>query len=352
MKVYRVYRVWLLFGAALIAIFILFHLFRQRSAVDGKVNSKASDTRSTTSGSVKAINALTTNSTIQTISSPSMNPAPTVNDRQKTNAILQYMESQNKLIDFYGQVVDQDGNPISDVKIKVKVRHWDVKFPAPFGDEVNMIPVEKVTDLGGRFEIHDVTGDVFDIESIQKNGYALSPKTPNGFGPSTGNFQNPVIIRMWRLGEPQQLISHHLTRIGIPVDGQPIQFELFNGKKVSLGGQLIVRLKRDPQILPPGNARYDWSLELEIPHGGLAVNNDEFMYQAPKSGYHETFQFDMPQDAKNWTTALNQQFYIQLENGKYFGSFVVRLSTIHDTPPLGLNLDMVINPNGSRNLQP
>jgi hypothetical protein len=348
----KIQRAWLFFGAALIAAFVLFHFFRQPSAQEGKVNGKASYTRSPASESAIATNALTTNSTLQTIASPSMNPAPTVNDRQKTNAILQYMESQNKPIEFYGQVVDQDENPISDVKIKVKVRHWDVKFPAPFGDEVGMIPVGMATDSGGRFEIHDVTGDVFDVESIQKDGYTLSPKTPNGFGPSTGSFQNPVIIRMWKLGEPQQLISHHLTRIGIPVDGQPVQFELSSGKKVSSGGQLIVRLKREPQILPPGNARYDWSLELEIPRGGLAVNSDEFMYQAPEGGYHETFQFDMPQGAKNWTTALNQQFYIQLENGKYFGSLVVRLSTIHDTPPLGLNLDVAINPNGSRNLQP
>jgi hypothetical protein len=164
--------------------------------------------------------------------------------------------------------------------------------------------------------------------------------------------QNPVIIKMWKLGEPQQLISHSLTRIGIPVDGQPVQFDLFNGKKVSSGWQLIVHLKRDPQILSPGNARYSWSLELEIPSGGLVTNNDEFMYQAPDSGYPKTFMFDMPKDAENWTTALDQQFYIELENGKCFGSLVVHLSTIHDTPPLGLNLDIVINPNGSRNLQP
>jgi hypothetical protein len=348
----KIQRTLLLFGAALIAAFLLFHFFRQPSVVEGKVDSKANYTGSSASESAIATNALTTNSVLQTIASPSMNPAPTINDRQKTNAILQYMESQNKPIEFYGQVVDQDENPISDAEIKVKVRHWDVKFPAPFGDEVRMIPVEMATDLGGRFEIHDVTGDVFDVESIRKDGYTLSPKTPNGFGPSTGSFQNPVIIKMWKLGESQQLISHRLTRIGILVDGQPVQFELFGGKKVSSGGQLIMRLKREPQILPPGNARYDWNLELEIPRGGLAVNNDEFMYQAPEDGYHETFQFDMPKDAENWTTALDQQFYIQLENEKYFGSLFVHLSTIHNTPPLGINLDIVINPNGSRNLQP
>lgn len=157
---------------------------------------------------------------------------------------------------------------------------------------------------------------------------------------------------MWKLSESQHLISHHLSRIGIPVDGQSVQFDLVNGKKVSSGGQLTVRLKRDPQVLPQRYGRYDWSLELAIPNGGLVATNDEFMYQAPESGYQETFKFDMPKTAEDWTTTIEQPFYIQLENEKYFGSFVVRINTIHDTPPLGINLDIVINANGSRNLQP
>jgi len=345
----KTHRAWLLFIAAIFATLLLYHFSHQPSDLAEPISINAS---LPTPEATRLTNALKLNPITQPVTSPSMNPALSANDREKTNAILQYMESQNKPIEFYGQVVDQDENPISDVKIKVKVRHWDVKFPAPFGDEVKMIPVEEATDLDGRFEIHDVTGDVFDVESIRKNGYTLSRKTPNGFGPVTGNFQNPVIIKMWKLGESQQLILHHLTRISIPVDGQPVQFELFDGKKVASGGQLIVRLKRDPQILPPGNVRYSWSLELEIPHGGLAVNNEEFMYQASENGYQETFKLDMPKDAKYWTTAMDRQFYIQLENGKYFGSLVVHLSTNHNRPPLGLNLDMVINPNGSRNLQP
>ena len=58
---------------------------------------------------------------------------------------------------------------------------------------------------------------------------------------------------MWKLGESQKLISHSLSRIGIPVDGQAVQFDLFNGIKVLSGGQLIMRFERKPQVLPPGN---------------------------------------------------------------------------------------------------
>lgn len=267
------------------------------------------------------------------------------------------LEQKNVPVDFYGQVFDQESNGVPGVQIVMRIRQWHLDTTAdPWGNKFQKFNL--TTDSNGCFVLENAAGDSLTIESVSKDGYRLSPRTQMGYGygdvsnPHHPDPQNPVIIKMWRLGEPQALMSHNLTRIGIPVDGQPVQFDLFNGKKVSSGGQLIVRSKRNPQILARGNARYDWSLELEIPRGGLSVNNDEFMYQAFENGYRENFKFDMPKSAENWTTALDQKFYIQLENGKIFGSLVVHLSTIHDTPPLGLDLEMVINPNGSRNLQP
>ena len=270
--------------------------------------------------------------------------------------IEQILEGRNVPVIFYGKIIDQESNGLSNVHIRLNVQQ-PYFVPATYSTEANYQQFERVTDSNGCFSLENAKGASLTIVSVEKKGYRLSPKSENIYAygdaprPHHPDSHNPVIIRMWKLGEPQQLISHHLTRIGIPVDGQAIQLDLFNGKKVSSGGQLIVRLKRDPQIITP-RTRYDWNLELEIPNGGLVVNDDEFIYRVPDSGYQKTFKFDMPKDAKNWTTALNQQFYIQLGNEKTFGSLVVRLSTIHNTPPLGINLDIVINPSGSRSLQP
>lgn len=289
-------------------------------------------------------------------------PNPTTQPQiQTTNSRLEklksLLESKNAPVSFYGHVVDQESNGVAGVQILMSVRQWG--FGGAFDSWGNKFPkFNRVTDSAGSFSLENVNGDSLTVESVTKEGYRLSPKTLKGYGygdvsnPHYPDPQNPEVIKMWKLGESQQLVSHHLSGIGIPVDGQSVQFDLFNGKKVSSGGQLIVRLKRDPQTLPPRGPRYDWSLELKIPNGGLVANQDEFMYQAPNGGYQEDFKFDMPKDATNWTTAINQQFYIELESGKSFGSLVVRLNTIHDTPPLGINLDMEINPNGSRDLQP
>jgi hypothetical protein len=279
---------------------------------------------------------------------------------QTTNSRLERftnaLESKNASVNFYGRVIDQESNSVPEARVVMHVRQWHLDATAdPWG---NKFPKsERITDSDGNFSLEGTTGDSLTIESVSKEGYCLSPKAPNIFGygnvpvPFHPDPQNPVIIQMWKLGEPQKLISHHLSGTGLPVDGSPVEFDLFNGTKAA-GGQLIICLKRDPQILPPHGPRYDWSLELEVPNGGLVVNNDEFMYLAPDSDYQKVFKFDMPKDAENWNTAINQQFYIELENGKYFGSLVIRLSTIHDTPPLGITLDIVLNPNGSRSLQP
>ena len=270
--------------------------------------------------------------------------------------IKQSIEGMNVPISFYGRAIDQNSNGLPGVKITFRV--MQPRAGIDFAIASNMPKLARTTDANGYFSVEGISGSDLNIESVGKDGYQLSPKTQLGYRygqspvPLYPDPNKPVIIKMWKLGEAQTLIFHRLSRIGIPVDGQSIQFDLMNGKKVSSGGQLVVRLKRDPQILPRGDSRYDWSVEFEIPNGGLVTNNDEFMYQAPNSGYQETFKIEMPKTSENWTTDLDQQFYIQFENGKSFGSLVVHLSTIHDTPPLGLTLESVINPNGQQSLQP
>jgi len=346
----KINRTWLLLGVALIAAFLLYHFFRQPSAVAENKSNKASDAGLPASESATATNALNANPTTQTIASPPMNPSSTVNDRQKTNAILQYMESQNKPIEFYGQVVDQDGNPISGVKIKVKVRHWDVKVPAPFGDEVRMIPVEKATDLGGRFEIHDVTGDVFDIESIQKNGYALSPKTPNGFGFRGGSFEQPVIIRMWKLGKPAKLVTHR-TLFGFQSDGRIYTLDLLTDKKIESGnanGDLRIQFYR--QSIKPKET-YPWTLEISAIDGGLVETADEFEYIAPENGYQPQVTFQMNSISPTAMPDLIKDYYFTSRNGQISG--VVHLQIFSDyNGQSAILVESRLNPSGSRNLQP
>ncbi len=255
-------------------------------------------------------------------------------------------------IDFYGRVIDQDSNGVVGALVKASVRHWaltDTKAPPPDEGQYHF---QRVTGGDGRFQIDGETGDAIYVEGVEKAGYELSPSTYRNYGPSSGSLELPVIFKMWKRSEGQTLISHYIARTAIPVDGQPVQFDLFDGKKVASGGQLIVRVERNPQILPAGYNAYDWRAVIEIPTGGLVASSDEFMYQAPDTGYQRAYTVEMPSSATNWANTLAQRFYIECEGGKYYGNLGVEMPTFHSPPPIVLNLSIALNPNGSRNLQP
>jgi hypothetical protein len=264
----------------------------------------------------------------------------------------QDIASVNNPVNFYGLCIDQNNKPIPGVKIAMDVRHLEY-LPA-VGQYAKYPSKEFTTGPDGRFEWSDSddTGDVLSLDDVEKTGYVLSTKAPKHFGAQSGNFSNPVILKMWKKGKSQNLISHGLSRVGVPVDGSEVQFDLFNGVRVQSGGQIIMRIKRDPQVLPPGHPRYNWSADLEIPNGGLIASDDDFMYSAPESGYQETYEIEMSKDSEGWKSSLDQNFYIELDNGKYFGSLTVHLLTFHSPPPVILNLEIVINPDGSQNLEP
>jgi hypothetical protein len=336
--------------ALMVAVIILWQKPQSSKNVESIVETNTTDAVS--------MNSLSTNSASKTnqISAHSVVPPPTglapiQNDREKTNAIQRYMESQNKPIEFYGQIIDQNSTPITGVEIKIKVRHWDVVAPTAWGADARIIPIETETDLSGRFEIRHVTGDVFDVESIKKTGYVLSPKTPNSFGPSTGSLQNPVTIKMWKLGEPGKVILKKVFWDLAP-DGQPCTIDLVsdtksNGENTS--GDLVVKLSRPANIQP--HDRYSWTIVLSAVDGGLAETQDEFLYSAPEAGYLPTITIGMNPERSDWTSVLKKDFYISSRSGTVFGAlhFTIR-------PNYGeasaIQIEAILNANGSRNLQP
>ena len=261
-------------------------------------------------------------------------------------------KSANVPIAFWGKVVDQDGNALAGATVKLGVRHW-VLTPT-LGGQGRSIKTETQTGSDGTFSISNASGDVLAIDEIRKNGYELSPKAVRAFNYQRGaaaNPDNPVIFKMWKRGEPQQLVSYHLSRIGIPCDGTPVLFDLASGKRVNAGGDLRVTLTRNPVNIPRGNARYDWTASFEIINGGLQAQDDEFMRSAPEAGYAPVWSVTVLRDDPNWISMLEKQFYVSLQNGKQYGKIIVRLNTSYQPPPTGLTIDVAINPSGSRSLE-
>lgn len=334
---------------ALIALTFAVVFFLQRSLVIQDAKGFAE----TNSAPASLINASTTNSALTTTSSvtPALKSNLVQNDREKPEAFQQTIEQKNSPINFYGKVVDQDGNPVSGVTVNVKVRQWYVRSLATFDTDAHIIPIKKETDLSGRLEIHGMEGDVFDVESIQKPGYVLSPKTPNGFGPSSGSLENPVIIKMWKMGEKAQLVDGSKFW-GIIPDGRIYTLDLIQGTKVESAtavGDLRVIVNRPSGV--SRQDRYDWSFQITPIDGGIIETEDEFMYQAPQDGYTPEYKLQLAASDTKWTYRVKKSFFVKTRGGQNYGRINVEVFAHYQNDGV-FSVDYAVNPHGSRNLQP
>ena len=274
-----------------------------------------------------------------------------INDREKTNEIRQYMEALNKPIDFYGQITDQNGDPVSGVKVKCEVMHLKVIVPAAWGDEDQIIPIEKETDLGGLFEINGVIGRGLDIASIQKAGYLLSPKAPNHFAPGTGSQQRPAVIKMWKEGPKEPLVGgSHVFGMDV---GKTYTLDLINGKKIEgeAEGDLRISITRPPDAKP--RDKFPWSFSIEAIGGGLAEADpfDEFMYLAPESGYEPKNEKQFDPNDPAWIGIVKKQIFIRSRNGHVYCRAEIEIDSIYNVHS-AIQIKYAANPNASRNLQP
>lgn len=271
-------------------------------------------------------------------------------DRTNPESIRKYMESQNVPVEFYGKVVDQDGNPLSDVNIQVQVRHWVVIAPVAFGAEGRSVPIKGVSDASGQFELQGATGDGFDIESIQKHGYEAEPGKRT-YGATGGSLENPVIFKMWSTNIHEKLIGGGKSFDIVP-DGRPYFINLTDDTISESGeGDLKVWIQYTNQ--PVRGQLYDWSAEIDVINGGLLEEPlGSAMYEAPTDGYVPAFQLKGQIKGGQRGDIGERQFYLQLKNGQEYGQMSIGLyAPFNDQTPGLIRLSYVINPSGSRILR-
>jgi hypothetical protein len=291
---------------------------------------------------------------------PTPAPVPTVNqpplvpgtDAERLEKIREQVETANVPVYLYGVVIDQDSNAVPGVKIKSTVRHWTMPNPNAEMTGTTEIPLETTTGADGRFELSGATGDVFGI-LLSRDGYIISPKTPRGFGGGTsGSYENPVVFKMWKIGEKAQLITGSKFW-GIIPDGRIYTIDFIQDTKTESAtapGDIRVSFVRPAQVKP--RTAFDWSFSMEAIQGGLIETKDDFMYWAPASGYQPDYQITMDSTNADWKRELDGlQFYLVSRNGQVYGRFSFDL--IPDYNDVGIfNVNWAVNPNGSRNLQP
>lgn len=267
----------------------------------------------------------------------------------------QAFADNNVPVSFWGKIVDQNGTPISGVRVSMTVRHW--QFSVESGPAASHLKFEAKTDAEGKFQLTGAQGDSLRLEAVEREGYRLSPKAPKGFlyGDIPKAFlpdpNAPVVIRMWKVGPAAPLVSCN-TLFGFTPDGHRYTLDLLSNKKAEgeqQNGDLIVSMERPAKVVP--RQKYPWTLRLRAIGGGLIETKDEFMYQAPESGYQPEIVLQMDPQKPDWAGVVTKDFYIRSRDGAAFGALHLRIRPKYNEES-AIFVEARMNPTGSPNLQP
>jgi len=246
---------------------------------------------------------------------------PGLTDRQRQAFESLNRELNNDIV-FYGKVVDLDGLPVPDAKIKLSARVAGVPADQQFPR------LEVRTDDHGLF-VARVFGELIELDGIEKEGYQYrfqynrermqkSVKPEKRHGPGFEP-DKPMVFRVRKLAPPAFVVIHNMTFAKQP--GRASVFDLVKRRWVHDEQRLLafqyssfdrdwhtdIRLSVEGE---PGKLR----LVLETPDedSGFVVEQHEFpevMTEAPVHGYRR--RVEVPVSAKD--SAL--MAYIKAQSG-------------------------------------
>lgn len=261
-------------------------------------------------------------------------------------------------MDTYGQVIDQDGQPV----VGAKVRGW-LRFEHGEDEEH-----DTKTDAQGRFQFLGLHGKGLGIIP-EKAGYEFNreyrfianARRPDFYIPDQ---KTPLIFRMWKLrgGEPMSLVridsfvkwgenfkhfdpyTSLIDRAGMPhphgTDSDPLGTD----------GELMVKATRGIEFTNRGVREFPWAVTLHIRDGGLRpILNEPYPYVAPTNGYESSVTVTGPTNVVANGNELRHGFYFKSQSDQVYGRMVIRMNAGKNYA--SFDAEIYANPAGSRNLE-
>jgi hypothetical protein len=246
-------------------------------------------------------------------------------------------------IEFYGKVVDENTNPVSNAQVHFV---WTDLSMAGNSEK------QTASDVNGLFSLREVSGKHL-MATVSKEGYYAYQPFGVGFfyAGENQNFipdaANPVIFRLKKKGVAEPLIAFENDFL-ISKDGKPVDVDLIKGKPTGVGqGGLRVECWTDDQGKAPG-LKYDWKCQISVPGGGIEQSTNQLDFKAPLDGYQASDEINMPASMANgWGRSAKRNYFLKLGDGNYARvSFEMIAGGGHF-----FHLASFLNPSGSRNLE-
>lgn len=289
-------------------------------------------------------------------------------------------EAANQNVVFYGKCVDQDGNPIPDVRVTAKITKMRKSMISVVINESFKYHENLTTssDENGRFSFVE-KGSYLVLEDIEKEGYLAARGASRSYsfgriltgatmaGIHQGDPLNPVVFTLWEKGEGSAATeipdrNGANADFGMQEGAKDKVIYLDLGRRIETTGPSENSMKvtlhnsgnrrRDPLSREIAGTRFpEWSYTLEMPGGGIVLTDDLFLFRPPESGYEESFTFEVPEGEEEWISQVEEQrFYFKTAEGNY-GAFALNVRATA-TGAMGFRFKkLFFNPSGERSLE-
>jgi hypothetical protein len=264
------------------------------------------------------------------------------NDMEKRDTGFEW----KMLIDFYGKVVDQDGRPIAEAKVRYG---WnDVEGSKERFDQ---------SDGNGLFSLIGVTGKVLSVR-VEKTGYHAGREAFGGYEYAAffephyhePDPNNPIIFRLFKKIDAEPLVVCSAFN-SLSYEQGIYYFDLQRGtiSRQPPGGEgLKVTITRGQAAQ---GQRFDWTWTVEGVNTALQVTTDEFPQLAPAAGYVPSWTIGQKADEESFQRQAQVRLYLRTRDNRY-GRVDLELShpNAREVGPT-LSAKSYLNPSGSRNLE-
>jgi len=281
--------------------------------------------------------------------------------------------SQNQPVEFYARVVDQDGQPVEGAKLKISLVRWNeaifvatnyLHWDAGAAHQQKFFDL--YSDANGWIQLTGETGSFLDMTGLSKDGYisgypngnfggvhyefrGVRTPTQNILMTNSWNPQKGYMLHLWKKGATERLVRWN-KGFRITQDSTDQNISLLPAAENETGyPDLVLKTPKANPNIQEGDRAYDrWIIIEASPNAEIQETSMIYPYSAPQGNYGRDFKFLYQPDSRDgdgWT----RRFYVKARNGKLFASLGVSFAS---TSGLNMQVDTIVNPNGSRNLEP
>lgn len=264
---------------------------------------------------------------------------------QRKRDIRLGIQQANVPINFWGKVIDQNGEALEGVKITYRIQQ-----PRAMWDS-NSVVKNALTDSKGNFSITGDKGSSFGIKSFEKEGYekAKGQRVSFTYSDNADRYvpdrSNPKTYTLIKRDELPGLVPAD-GRTSLAWDGKPIRYNLRTGKFGDFGEIQITASRGEIE----SDNKYSWTCKIEVVGGGVYESSIENMYLAPEEGYKSFVEYGYVSSVKPWGASTGDKYLFVFLPEKKYGRIQIRLDSGVDLKT-GCFINSYLNPTGGRLLE-